>query len=94
LFIELFNIRTHYTSTFLHKGCLPIPQLFGARNCFHKREGNPPVCDPTSDNQRKWAKMNLQLNFLGEMYLLHMTNQYLLHAMTGHGKGGHMVIFP
>jgi hypothetical protein len=26
-------------STFLHKGCLPIPQLFGARNLF--RVGKP-----------------------------------------------------
>jgi hypothetical protein len=36
-------------STFLSKGCLPIPQLFGARNLFlvgkPLQEKDPPVCD-------------------------------------------------
>jgi hypothetical protein len=39
-------------STFLHKGCLPIPQLFGARDYFQIRESNPPVSDPPPDFQR------------------------------------------
>jgi hypothetical protein len=32
LFIELFNQWEGSLLTFLSKGCLPIPQLFGARN--------------------------------------------------------------
>jgi hypothetical protein len=54
-------------STFLQKGCLPIPQLFGARNLFSA--GKPLQKEirrqttTASDCQRKPVEMNLQLNF-------------------------------
>jgi hypothetical protein len=55
-------------STFLHKGCLPIPQLFGARKPFHFK-GFPSkkelrrYATASFGIQRKLAEMNLQLNF-------------------------------
>jgi hypothetical protein len=54
-------------STFLSKGCLPIPQLFGARNLFsigeplQKEIRRQTTTAP--DCQRKQVEMNLQLNF-------------------------------
>jgi hypothetical protein len=55
------------TSTFLSKGCLPIPQLFGARNLFsigkplQKEIRRQTTTAP--DCQRKQVEINLQLNF-------------------------------
>jgi hypothetical protein len=68
-------------STFPHKGCLPIPQLFGAHNLFCEwgnpyklfcEWGNPykekirRYATVAPDFQRKKAEMNLQLNFSTE----------------------------
>jgi hypothetical protein len=54
-------------STFLSKGCLPIPQLFGARNLFlvgkPLRKEIRRYATAASGCQRKSAEMNLQLNF-------------------------------
>jgi hypothetical protein len=67
VFIELFNTKRHYTSTFLHKGYVPIPQLFGARNLFVtvlpviKKIRRYATSHP--DLQGKRAEMNPQLNF-------------------------------
>jgi len=80
-------------STFLHKGCLPIPQLFGARKLFfvwgypYKKEFRR-YATAYSDFQKKWAEMNLQLNFWGEIYVLSMTNQGGLCSMTGQSRPG------
>jgi hypothetical protein len=57
--------------TFLHKGCLPIPQLFGARYLFFK--GEPLQKEirrqttTTSDFQTQLVEMNLQLNFITKL---------------------------
>jgi hypothetical protein len=53
-------------STFLSKGCLPIPQLFGARNLFGRETLRKEIRRQTTiapDCQRKQVEMNLQLNF-------------------------------
>jgi len=67
MFIELFNKRARVGTTFLSKGCLPIPQLFGARILFsigkplQKEIRRQTTTAP--DCQRKQVEMNLQLNF-------------------------------
>jgi hypothetical protein len=57
-------------STFLHKGCLPIPQLFGAQSLFKGKSLSKEIRRQTttaSDYQRKPVEMNLQLNFITKL---------------------------